>query len=71
MRRLKFGLFNIHSLGTGIAVSYIFVLLPVYTYTCLASSLRDTNIRNIADDAVTKAFGYVMDSSDLEWKLYI
>lgn len=52
MRRLKFNLFNIHSVGIDIALSCMFVLLPVYTYTCLASSLGDTSIINVADDAV-------------------
>lgn len=49
----------------------MFVLLPAYTYTRLAWSIGDTSIRNVADDAVTKAFGYVMDSGDLEWKGYL
>lgn len=42
----------------------MFVLLHEYTYTCieytythLASSLGDTSIRNVTDDAVTKTFG--------------
>lgn len=65
MRRLKFNLFNIHSLGIEIALLYTFVLLPMSAYTCLASSLGDTSNRNVAEDAVAKAFGYIMNSGDL------
>jgi len=71
MRRLKFNLFNIRSLDTEIVLSCVFVLLPVYTYTRLASSLGGGSIRNVASDAVTEAFGYVMDSGVLERKGYI
>lgn len=47
------------------------VLLPGHTYTHLASSLGDTGVINVADDAAAKAFDYVMHSANLEWKEYV